>query len=386
MRILYSHRVQSRDGQSVHIDELVTAFRKAGHEVIIVGPKLYEQAKFGTGSRIVATVRYFLPNICAEMVEIAYNVPAFWRLRRACRKFSPDFVYERYNLYYLAGMLLSRWYGIPFCLEINSPLADERASFGGLALRKLARNLERFVWRSADRIFVVSGVLKQMVAATGVAAERIMVTPNGVDRNAFAVAPYRARQGPSVNVGFVGFVREWHGLDAVIAGLAAERGDPAVHLIIVGDGPARPNLEHQARVLGVGDLVQFTGICARAEISSTIKNFDIAVQPRAVSYASPLKLFEYMACGRAIVAPDQPNIREILNHNETAILFDPDKPRALWCAIRRLADNPDLRERLGGAARRELDLHDYTWEGNIVRIKNAVADYIGIHRKGDMCL
>ena len=299
------------------------------------------------------------------------------RLRRAYRNFKPDFIYERYNLYYLAGMLLSRCYHVPLCIEVNSPLAEERTSFGGLALRNIARRLERLVWRSADRIFVVSGVLKQHVAAAGVALERITVTPNGVARNVFAPESYRARPGHSVNIGFVGFVRDWHGLGAVVAGLAAERVNPAMRLIIVGDGPARPTLEHQAQVLGVGDLVQFTGIHCRAEISSVISTFDIALQPRAVSYTSPLKLFEYMACGRAIVAPDQPNIREILDDGETAILFDPDKPAALWCAIRRLAADPDLRERLGRAAQRELDLREYTWEGNIVRITKSVASLLG---------
>ena len=56
-----------------------------------------------------------------------------------------------------------------------------------------------------------------------------------------------------------------------------------------------------------------------------------------VDYASPLKIFDYMAAGRAIVAPDQENIREILRDGETALLFDPSRPEAMWQAIARLA-------------------------------------------------
>src|SRR5438105_1890414 len=101
MRILYSHRVQSHDGQSVHIEELVSAFRKAGHEVLVVGPRFYEKSDFGGESRAVALVRRILPRAFAEIVEILYNVPAFFRLRRAQKSFRADLIYERYNLFYL---------------------------------------------------------------------------------------------------------------------------------------------------------------------------------------------------------------------------------------------------------------------------------------------
>ena len=80
-----------------------------------------------------------------------------------------------------------------------------------------------------------------------------------------------------------------------------------------------------------------------------------------------------MAGGRAIVAPAQPNIREILSDGETAILFDPEDPAALWRAIRRLAADPQLRERLGYAARLALEAGDYTWQANAARVTSAVA-------------
>jgi CelD/BcsL family acetyltransferase involved in cellulose biosynthesis len=180
-----------------------------------------------------------------------------------------------------------------------------------------------------------------------------------------------------VTIGFVGFVRDWHGLDAVISGLAAHRGDPPIRLVVVGDGPARRTLEHQAEALGAKDLVRFTGLRGRESIAEVIRGFDIALQPRAVAYASPLKLFEYMACGRAIVAPDQPNIREILKDGETAILFDPDDEDGLWQGVRQLAGDPKLREKLGQAARNVLEAHGYTWESNAARIVAAAAGELG---------
>jgi glycosyltransferase involved in cell wall biosynthesis len=370
MRILYSHRVQSHDGQSVHIEELVTALREAGHEVVVAGPSFYERADFGGESRLIATVRKVLPGALSELAELFYNLVTFFRLRNAYRRLAPDILYERYNLYHLAGMLLKRRYRVPFYLEVNSPLAEERARFGGLIFRLLASKLERLVWRSADRIFVVTAVLGEIVAVAGVSRERITVIPNGVDRKAYSSQPYRARPGSSVNIGFVGFVREWHGLNEVIAGLVGEN-DPPIRLTI--GGPTHPHLETQAQTLGVSNLVEFTGLQQRQAIPEVLRTFDIAVQPRAVPYASPLKLFEYMACGRAIIAPDQPNIREILTDGENAILFDPSEPGALWRAIRRLAADPQLREQLGLAARRVLDVRDYSWQGNAARVTEAVA-------------
>ncbi|MGA3400735.1 MAG: glycosyltransferase family 4 protein [Acetobacteraceae bacterium] len=368
MRILYSHRIQSRDGQSVHVEELVAALRSLGHEVLVVGPGFYEQARFGGESRLVPWIRARLPGAVGELAELAYNLPAWWRLRAACRRFRPELIYERYNLYYLAGTWVARSSGATLFLEVNAPLVEERTRFGQLRLRWLASALERYVWRSAAKVLVVTGVLGQAVAAAGVPPERIAVVPNGIDPAQFSGLPAReAGEGPPV-LGFVGFVRDWHGLDAVIAAMAAEPGGPDLRLVVVGDGPARPALERQAAALGLADRVTFTGLQPREAIPALVAGFDIALQPLVVSYASPLKIFEYMAAGRAIVAPDQPNIREVLRNGETAVLFDPAEAGAMWRAIRRLAGDAGLRRRLGEAARAEIAQRDYTWRGNAARV------------------
>ena len=90
----------------------------------------------------------------------------------------------------------------------------------------------------------------------------------------------------------------------------------------------------------MADRVHIAGLVAHDAIPELVAGFDIALQPRVVAYASPLKLFEYMAAGKAIVAPDQPNIREVLVDGVTALLFDPAAPDTMWTAIRRLAADP----------------------------------------------
>jgi glycosyltransferase involved in cell wall biosynthesis len=130
----------------------------------------------------------------------------------------------------------------------------------------------------------------------------------------------------------------------------------------------REDLERQAADLGISDRVQFPGVVPHDDVPGWVGRFDIALQPRVTEYASPLKIFDYMAAGCAIVAPDQPNIREVLRHGATALLFDPADPNGLWEAVRMLAEDPALRVRLGEAARAELEARNYTWQHNAARI------------------
>jgi glycosyltransferase involved in cell wall biosynthesis len=378
MRILYSHRIQSRDGQSVHVEELITAFLSEGHEVRVVGPSFYQHAGFGGGSSVVATLRRLLPGALGEVAELAYNIPAYRRLRHAHRDFKPDLIYERYNLYYLAGAWLARRTGTPYYLEVNSPLAHERLTFGGLRLGTLAHRLERAVWRQADRILAVTGALRDMIIAKDVAPERIAVVPNGVVLSRYLPAPFRpaAPSHGQLVLGFVGFVRSWHGLDAVLRAMAADRDAAPIVLTVIGEGPARAELEALAAELGITGRIRFSGLVDHNRVPDLIADFDIALQPKVVPWASPLKIFDYMAAGRAIVAPDMPNIREILVHERTALLFDPEVEGALWAAIARVIADPALRARLGAAARAELESRDYTWRGNAARIAASAAQDI----------
>jgi glycosyltransferase involved in cell wall biosynthesis len=377
LRILYSHRIQSRDGQAVHLEAMVGALRAAGHTVRVVGPPSFEQAELGGESSGIATIRRLLPPFADELAELAYSIPSYVRLARAADEFRPDVVYERYNLFYLAGAWLARRRRLPFLVEVNAPLAEERSRFGKLRLKRLARWTEAFVWRRADHVLPVTEVLAGHVTAAGAARERVRVIPNGIHLEEFpAPREAPAADPPALTLGFIGFVRDWHGMDQVVRDIAAWRGTPGLRLLSVGEGPARPGLEALAAELGIADRVRFTGLAKREEVPGLIAGFDIALQPASVPYASPLKVFEYMAAGRAIVAPDQPNIREVLEHGRTALLFDPDRKGAMSAAVLQLAGDAALRARLGAAARAEVLRRDLTWAGNARRVAALAAQDI----------
>lgn len=369
MKILYHHRIGSKDGQFVHITELIRALEAEGAEVVVVGPQSVEQQSFGGETGFVSALKKWMPRALYEVLELAYSVYDYRRLRRAIMVHRPDVIYERYNLYFVSGVWARRRYRLPLLLEVNAPLVDERCRYGGIALRGLARWSERLAWRASDHVFTVTSVLAARIRREGVPARLLSVTPNGIDPEQFAALPERVEAKRRVGLdgrlvlGFTGFVREWHGMESVLD-LMAEHPDLNLHLLLVGDGPARPALEDRARDLGLSDRVTFTGVVARDDVPAYVTAFDVALQPAVVPYASPLKLFEYLAAGCAIVAPAADNIREVLTHESNALLFDPQRPEQRTQAIARLAGDSGLRERLGIAAAATIERMGLTWTQN----------------------
>jgi glycosyltransferase involved in cell wall biosynthesis len=393
MRILYHHRILARDGMRVHIAEIVAALRRRGHTVVVLGPDSGADAAGGAHARAgvglagwLGRLRGHVPVWLGEGLELAYNLAAWARLRRAVRTHRPDVIYERYNLFLLAGVWLKRLHGVPLLLEVNAPLAEERAVHGALTLRALARWAERHVWRNADMVLPVSHALAAHIRAAGVPDSRITVIPNGAHLDARPGEgerdALRADLGLTgkVVVGFVGFVRPWHGLERVLdAFAAADRSD--LHLLVVGTGPAVADLESRAAALGLTESLTVTGAVSHAAVTAYLAVFDVALQPDVTPYASPLKLVEYMAAGCAIVAPDRANVRELVAPDDSALLVPPGDAAALGAAIRRLASDPGLRARLGAAARRTLAERGQTWDGNADRIA-AAADRCGFREHG----
>ncbi len=375
MKILYHHRTASKDGQAVHIEELIGALRELGHEVRIVAPEVGAGGGMGDDATLVHKLKAALPKALYEFLELAYSLVAYRRLLKAAREFEPDIIYERYNLFLLAGAMLKRKLGLPLLLEVNSPLAEERGRHsGGLGLPWLARWAEERAWCAADFVLPVTRVLAGHVAASGVPEARIVVIPNGINRDHFAAAPCPeiAKQhlglAGKLVLGFTGFVRDWHGVDRVIRWMATTDAPANAVLMVVGDGPIRAELENLADDLSLHGRVRFTGVVPRERVPEHVAAFDIALQPAVVPYASPLKLFEYLALGKAVVAPRLPNIEEILADGDNALLFDQTAPQALEQAITRLCADSTLRARLAASAAATIDRLDLTWQGNAQRV------------------
>lgn len=379
MKILYHHRTASKDGQAVHIEEMISALVGQGHTVRVVAPGIGDdqtvEGRMGAVAGWVHRLKAALPKAVYELLELAYSLIAYRRLAAAVRDFKPDVVYERYNLYLIAGTLIKRRFGIPLLLEVNSPLVYERTRHsGGLKLPWLARRAEGMAWRSADYVLPVTAVLAGYVRDYGVPDDRIAVIQNGINEGHFASAPdnltAKARLGldGKLVLGFTGFVRDWHGVDRVVKWLATPGAPANAHLLVVGDGPVRAELESLAKQLGVSDRLRFTGVVHRDRVPEHVASFDVALQPAVTPYASPLKLMEYLVLGKAIVAPRVANLLEVLTDGENALLFDAEKGGAFEAALTRLCTDASLRLTLAAGARATIGRLDLTWDGNARRV------------------
>jgi len=204
-----------------------------------------------------------------------------------------------------------------------------------------------------------------------VTRERIEVLWNGLEPEALERrpdgAPVRSRLGLDgrLVLGFVGFVRDWNRLERVFPFLARE---PRALLLLVGEGPDRPRLQREAELQGVADRVRFLGTVPRAHVLDLVAAFDVALLPEVTPYASPLKLLDYFAAGRAALAPDRPNLREVIVDGENGLLFDPERAGAFEEKLGALAASSELRARLGAAGRATIERLGLTWDRNAQRV------------------
>ena len=243
---------------------------------------------------------------------------------------------------------------------------------------KLARlrRRERRVWRAADGyVTITRGLAAELGAAFG-DRRQIAVVPDGVrlpDGRTFA-AP--VRREPAV-VGYAGHLYPWKGVDILLRALALVAD---VRGLIVGGHPGEPDLgalRSLAGELGLDRRVTFTGAVDPSRVGAALADADILVLPNtettvSARYTSPLKLFEYLAAGRPIVASNLPALREVLTAGDTAVLVAPGDPGALAAGIRRVLDDPAMGE---GLARRAFELAaDYSWDRRAARLERLLEE------------
>jgi len=288
------------------------------------------------------------------------------------------FVWQRHDLFQTAGQVLARQVGAPWVLCVDAPVVWEarrwgvrRPGWGGL-LERLGENP---LLRSADLVVAVSDEVGEQVRERGVPTQRILVTPNGVDIHLFTPdgdgTAVRARHGLEDRfvVGWIGGFHRFHGLDLALDMAAALRDAvPGLTLLLVGDGVERRRLEERAASLGLDNVV-FTGTVSHSEIPAHIAAMDAAVvlsPPDGRFHYSPLKLREYMACARPVIASRAGELAGFITDGEDGLLVEPGSVDSLASAVRKLHDSPELQARLGSAGREKM-IREGSWERQVQR-------------------
>lgn len=246
--------------------------------------------------------------------------------------------------------------------------------------RKIARldRREALVWTRADAYVTITQTLADDLAARYGARDRVFVVPDGASPATPGPRPSDGSVDASTRVraAYAGHLYPWKGVDVFLHALAAA---PDVDGLIVGGHPGEPDLARVtalAQALNLGDRLTITGLLAPHDVAAALATADIFMLPNtstAISerYTSPLKLFEYLARGGAIIASDLPALREVLTHDVTALLVPPGDSAAVATALSILAADPARRHRLGEAARSLSN--DYTWDRRAERLDRAFA-------------
>jgi glycosyltransferase involved in cell wall biosynthesis len=242
-------------------------------------------------------------------------------------------------------------------------------------------------------VTVVSQALRDEIVGRGVDADKVLVNPNGVDADMYSPGvdgqPVRERFGLEAKlvIGFIGTFGPWHGAEVLAEAFGRLLHDrpedrDAMRLLLVGDGDKMHEVRDRIAAHGVEEQVILTGAVPQAEGPAYLAAMDILVSPHVPNpdgtpfFNSPTKIFEYMAMGRCVVASDLGQPSELLEDERTALLVPASDPTTLASALARLAGDPDLRQRLGDAARREV-VARYTWSRHTERIVQALAARCG---------
>jgi glycosyltransferase involved in cell wall biosynthesis len=334
-------------GAAVHVGELVAALAAQGDEVLVLVARDESRASPPGGVTVEVVPG---PAGSASAIERVAMQPSLslWLARRL-RRFGAEVLYERLALHSGAGVAAARAAGVPHVVELNAPLPAEAARYRRLEARALAEQLERAVLGSADLVLAVSRPLAGYARARG--ARHVEVVPNAVTLERF---PRPADHlNPEPVAVFAGSLRPWHGIETVAAAWRL-LGGCAPRLLVLGQGPAAADLT------GVG--AELAGGVPHAKIPAALMDSDIGLVPYgsdAPRYFSPLKLFEYMAAGLAVVASAIPGVTDVVSAKEARLVPAGD-PHRLAGAVAELASAPGTRLRMGTHAR-ELVASRHTW-------------------------
>jgi glycosyltransferase involved in cell wall biosynthesis len=314
---------------------------------------------------------------------------------------------ERYDVVHVRSI----WEGTPALLlravrgyrlvyEVNGlPSIELKYHYPALAqspeLIARLRAQERALMRAADLVITQSRTTRNYLRSQGAGGGRLVVIPNGVDAGRFpkplsAVSDLSDLSDLSdrwdlsdgerrvATILYLGTLAPWQGLPYLISAVAAARTPYRLRIVGTGRREWRRGLERQIRRLGLEERAVVEPPIAPEEVPALLASVDVAAAPLAVTDRNviqgccPLKILEYMAAGKAIVAPRMPTVRELLEHERTALLYRPDRPRRLAETLDRLAEDPELRRRLGMAAAEDARTR-FPWSAHDQALRQAYA-------------
>lgn len=365
--------VFGQKGCSIHVQEILRSLLNLGHEVVLFATRLGDDAPPDL-ARIPVCLLPPIPKgerAMRERVALSINPDLQLDLARA-GKF--DLIYERYSLWSYSGMEYAKERGINGILEVNAPLIEEQSQHRGLVDREAAEGVARRVFNAASQIVAVSSPIKDYLSKY-TSADKVTVIGNGVNRDRFAMplTPTLATSPETFVVGFVGSLKPWHGLSCLTEAFGMlHQQVPSAQLLIVGNGPEQGKIQADLCLKDLRSAAHFTGAVSPEEIPGLLASMTVAVAPyedRPDFYFSPLKVYEYMGAGLPVVTSRIGQLSELIVDGVNGKLCPPGDAAALAEALVELWKSPQIRAKMGAAARQDV-LENHTWDAIAQRILN----------------
>jgi len=369
-KILYTafDIVPSPKGASTHILHNIRGLVNGGYDVHLITPNdgLLPTEDTIEGARVTRVPQDLSRNFLARAVHFGKAV----HLHMAAAS-NYDAVHYR-NVW--DGLHLAqdkKRFGHKTLFEVNGlPSIELKYHYPGIdhdLLLKI-KEQELATLHLSDAIICPSRVTRDYIASLGVDRKRVTVIPNGVNPSDFSASPLPPREGRVPVLLYVGTLADWQGLDVVVKALPHILARHAVQLRIVGRGRSRQRkmLAKQIRKLGMEEHVTVQPAVPHHEIPALMAEADICVAPLGLNDrnvtqgACPIKVLEYMAAARPLLASNMPIVRELIREDVDALLFSPSDPEDLARQALALLNDWDLSNRIAQSASRRA-LTKFTW-------------------------
>lgn len=379
MRILYLSAdpgvpVLGPKGASVHLRALARGFVELGCDVVIASPRIEPgDNALPTGVSLVEIPAVRPRQYTTDDEVRAYAERQASAVTALATEMGAAAIYERFSLASFAGARAARALGVPLLLEVNAPLRAEEERFRQLRHPEFALDAEREELSAALRIVAVSTALVDWLATEGVERSRVELMPN-----AFPLETITRRRpvgaGDDLVIGFAGGLKLWHGVDVLLEGfeLALQSG-AALRLEVAGAGPAADLVEAAALP---AERFDWLGHLPHEAALARLGSWDVGAAPFIDVegfWFSPLKIFEYMAAGLAVVASELGDIPALLDAGAAGRLVAPGDPDALAQALVELADDRASVRALGERAALKARAGP-TWSDNARRVLALLGD------------
>jgi glycosyltransferase involved in cell wall biosynthesis len=369
--------LDARSAETIHIHEICKNIAAQGHGVTLYAPVPKAPASHPTGEYHTVFI-----NSSRPFFSIIFQVRLFFRLRSAVAKKRPTVIYSRHSHLLFMPALVANMFNIPLVLEVNGRLAEEaRHVDHSLAGRVLIasgflKRLESFNVRSAARLIAVTpGVKEYLKIDYRVDSAKIFVVANGVDIDFFEPLPRadaRTALGLEIDpiyVGYLGSFYVWQGLHYIMRAaklVLAQR--PDIKFLIVGKGDETDAIKSFIQEEKMDHAIVMRPPVSHNQVATYINALDVCLcYPTKFrsGATSPFKVYEYLACGRAVVVSDIAGMRE--EFDGAVAYAEPESPEALAHVLISLIDNKDARDRLGKRGRAFVE-DGHTWRAVAERI------------------